>query len=548
MKWLSAFLLTASLTAADFQPPPRIGIISQRPITLQEVISMTLANDRDIDSSRILNQEASYNVVGARGAYDPKIGFNGHRARQVTPTSSIIGGGANGKLTNTELYADPQLSGLLPWTGLSYKLDFASARQNSDSTFLTLNPQFPTSLNLNITQPLWRGLRFDDNRHRVAIAKKNNELTNEQFRQRVIELVTMATRAYWELDYAVRQYESQADAVRLAMQQKESNARQVEQGVLAPIDVVAADTQVATFEQSFYLAQDALARAENSLKELILPNRSDLLWSAALLPATPIEPNYNPAPIEESLAAALKKRPEISEARIASDANSLDTRLYRDQTRPQLDFVGTFTSTGLSGHPVAVGPNPITGSFQPFIDRVNVLSVLNGLPPVDLSGLGSSSPPAALIGGYSQSLSNLVQGNFPTVSVGVQMSLPIRNRTANSNLSVSVLEGKRLQNQQEQVAMAVLSDVRSSQQALAAANARFAAASRARASAEEQYQSEQRQFRAGTSTLFLVLQRQTDMIAARSRELRAQADLGRAIADYERSTGETLEKRKIDLR
>jgi outer membrane protein TolC len=552
MRLVSGLLVTASLTAsllgADFEPAPRIGIISQRPIALQEVVAMVLANDLDIDSSRIMRQEAVYNVVGAQGVYDPRVGLNGHRSKQSTPISSLIGGGANGKLTSTDLSADPQLSGILPWTGLTYKFDFASARQTTNSTFVTLNPQYPSSANLSLTQPLWRGLRFDDARHRIAIAKKSKELTDEQFRQRVIDVVTVATRGYWDLDYAVRQYQSQIDAVRLALLQKESNERQVQQGVLAPIDVVAAVTQVSTFEQNVYLAQEALTRAENALKELILPNRTDLLWSAALIPTTPVEASYAASSMEDGLAAALKKRPEVSEARIASEANSIDTRLYRDQTKPQLDFVGTFTAAGLAGHPVPPGPSPFTAGFQPLIERLNVLSNSAGLPPLDLSGLSSSSPPANLVGGYSQSLTNLYQGTYPTVTLGVQMSFPIRNRTADGNLKVSVAEGRRLQNQQEIIALAVVSDVRSSLQSLAATESRFAASSRARASAEEQYQSEQRQFRAGTSTLFLVLQRQTDMITARSRELRAQADLGRAIADYERSTGETLEKRKIDLR
>jgi outer membrane protein TolC len=548
MKVLSGLLITCLMLGADFEPAPRIGIVSERPITLQEVVTMVLANDREIDSSRILTQEASYNIVGAQGVYDPRIGYNGHYANQKVATSSIIGGGPNGKLTNTELYADPQIAGLLPWTGLSYKFDFASARQTSNSTFLTLNPTYPSAVNLNLTQPLWRGLRFDDARHRIAIAKKNKDYTDEQFRQRVIEIITTATRTYWELDYAVRQYQSQIDAVKLALQQKESNQRQVAQGILAPIDVVAAETQVAIFEQNVYLAQEALTRAENALKELMLPNRADLLWSSALLPVTPVEANYAVGPLEESIIAALKKRPEVSQTRIASEENAIDTRLYKEQTKPQLDFVGTFTAAGLSGHTVPPGPNPITGAFEPIIDRVNALSMAAGLPPLDFSGFGTSAPPANLIGGYSQSLSNLAGANYPSVTVGVQMSFPIRNRTANANLQVSVAEGKRYQNQQEQVAMSVVSDVRSSQQALAAVVSRFGAASRARATAEEQYQSEQRQFRAGTSTLFLVLQRQTDMITARSRELRAQADMGEAIANFERSTGETLEKRKIDLR
>ncbi|HCC57476.1 MAG TPA: hypothetical protein DEQ47_09465, partial [Solibacterales bacterium] len=57
---------------------------------------------------------------------------------------------------------------------------------------------------------------------------------------------------------------------------------------------------------------------------------------------------------------------------------------------------------------------------------------------------------------------------------------------------------------------------------------------------EEQYQSEQRQFRAGTTSVFLVLQRQTDLIAARSRELRARADLNEAAPLRDRAIGATL--------
>jgi HAE1 family hydrophobic/amphiphilic exporter-1 len=539
-------LVAGALLGAEFEPMPRIGIISQREVSLGEVIAAVLANDKDIDSSRLMRDEAGFNISGANGVYDPKIGFTGHHLKQVTPVSSILGGSADGKLTFKEWNADPFVSGVVPWTGATYKLDFSSSRQSSDSTFLTLNPTYPAALNLNLTQPLWRGLRIDDNRHRIQVAKKNRGLSDEQFRQKVIDVITQAAGAYWNLDYAVKDYQAQVDAVRLAGQQKESNTRQMQQGVLAPIDVVAAETQVATFEQQFYQAQDTLTRAENTLKQLMAGGRTDLLWSTALVPVTKVDTEYRPGALEEEIAAALKKRPEVAQARISSEVNALDARMYKDQTRPQLDLVALVSSTGLAGKLVPPGPNPLTGTFQPLIERLDALSTIAGLPPLSLST--GTSVPALLVGGYGQSLSNLTSGVYPTVQVGVQMSFPIRNRAAIANLNIALAEGKRLKNQQELVELAVMADVRNSAQALAAAEARFRAASRARDSAEEQYQSEQRQFKAGTSTLFLVLQRQTDMIAARSRELRAQADVGLAIADVERATGSTLEKQRVELK
>jgi HAE1 family hydrophobic/amphiphilic exporter-1 len=546
MKFALAVLMTFALSGAEFEPAPRIGIVAQKQITLDEAIALALANDKDIDSSRLLREEAGYNVAGARGAFDPRIGLNGNNLKQVSPASSILSGSADGKLTTKQWTLDPFVSGYVAATGATYKLNFSSSRQLSDSTFLSLNPQYPTSLSLNLTQPLMRGLRYDDNRHRFQVAKKNQSLSDEQFRQKVIDVVTQTEAAYWDLDYAVRDYQAQLDAVRLAGQQKESNTRQMNQGVLAPIDVVAAETQVATFEQQFYQSQQTLTRAENALKQLMAGGRTDVLWSTGLTPVTKVDTEYAAGVLEEEIAAALKKRPEMAQARIASEVNELDAKLYKDQTKPQVDFVGQFSMSGLAGPLVSAGPNPISASFGPLINELNALAALAGQPPVSLSS--GSSAPGLLVGGYGKSLSNLGSGIYPTVQVGVQMSLPIRNRTANANLAVAAAEGKRLKNQQSAVEMAVVADVRNSAQGLAAAEARFRAASRARSSAEEQYASEQRQFKAGTSTLFLVLQRQTEMIAAVSRELRARSDVGKAIADLERATGEALEKRKVELK
>ncbi len=215
MRSLIALFIAAGLFAADFEPAPRIGIISQRDISLAEVITIALANDKDIDSSRLMRDEAAYNVVGARGVYDPKVGFAGHHLKQVSPASSVLSGSADGKLTFQEWNIDPFVSGSLS-TGATYKLDFSNSRQLSDSTFLTINPTYPSSLNLNVTQPLWRGLLYDDNRHRIGVAKKNKSLSDEQFRQKVIDVITQAAGAYWDLDYAVRDYQAQIDAVRLA--------------------------------------------------------------------------------------------------------------------------------------------------------------------------------------------------------------------------------------------------------------------------------------------------------------------------------------------
>ena len=528
---------------------PRVGILGQTKMSLSEVIERVLKNDRDIEISRILRNEAAFNISGAQGAFDPVAGIRAYDSKTTTPIASLIGGAPNGQLIQKELYGAPQLSGIIPWTGGSYTTTFTNSRQTSNSTFLTVNPQYPTALRLDFTQPLWRGLRFDDNRYRLQVARKDLRLSQEQLRQRTIDVVTQAIDAYWELVYASQAYDVQREAVRLAEQQFASNRRQAEAGILAPIDVVAAQTQVATFQQSLFQAQQALTQAENNLKSMILPNRGDLLWATALIPETQPETQVALPALNQAMDQALAGRPELSQSIVNLEINALDRRRSAENAKPRVDAFATVTTNGLAGIPLPPGPNPFTAGFAPIVGYLNQLGALSGLaplPPVNFGGGGGSVPPV-FVGSYGQSISNLISGGFPTAQVGVQVSFPLRNRTAEAQEAVSAAEGKRLQAVREQVEMAIETDVRNSMQAVTSAQARLQAATLASRTAEQQYESEERQLQAGTSTVFLVLQRQSDLISARSREVRARADVAESIANFDRATAHTLQTYNIRL-
>jgi HAE1 family hydrophobic/amphiphilic exporter-1 len=336
--------------------------------------------------------------------------------------------------------------------------------------------------------------------------------------------------------------------VRLAEQQDASNRRQVQQGLLAPIDVVATQTQVATFQQNVFTAQQALTAAENALKVLMLADRTDMMWSMALVPEPGQESGDGLLPLADALQTALAGRPELAESAVSIELNQYDTRLSREAARPQVDAYAALSLTGLAGNPLPPGPNPFTASTAALTTQVNALSALAGLPPLPPASIASSAIPPILLGGYGQSLSALGSANFTSAQVGVQFSLPLRNRTANAQAALSAAEGRRLKTQRQQIEIAIEQDVRNALQTASSARSRLDASVTARLYAEQQYTSEQRQFQAGTSTVFLVLQRQTDLIAARTREVRARADLGEATANFDRSTARTLETRSIELK
>lgn len=542
--------------APNFEAPVRplpsaerigVNVADQLPLSLQDAVTLALQNNNDIDSSRIDVQIAEFNLRGARGVYDPVIGTESYYERRTTPVASTIGGGANGSVTQSDFNNGFTASGFSPYAGGSYSVDFSASRLNTTNQNATLNPQFPSALVINYTQPLWRGRRFDNNRRTIEIAKKNLSLTDAQFRQRAIEVIAQVEQAYWDLAFSLRNLQVQIDAVKQARLQLESNQRLVSKGALAPIEIVAANTQITTFEQNVYTAQEAVTRAENNLKTLMLPDRAADIWSRALVPISPVEVEIPRIPLEQAVSEALVNRQEIAQLKTNDEINKINERYYRDQTKPQVDLFGTYTGSGLAGSPTVRTSTP-NSSTTALTNRVNELSAINNLPPLTITTTTNTSTVTPnLVGGYFQSLSNLATADYPTFRVGVRISLPVGNRTAKANLGRTLAEGTRIKNQQAQTEQVIEAETRNATQSLRSAEARLASAAASRSSAEQLYESEQRQFRAGTSTVFLVFQRQNELIAARARELQAQTDLNKSISEFQRATGTTLSANSVEI-
>lgn len=497
----------------------RVGVTPSdaQPLTLNEAIRLALENNNDIQASRIDVEKAEHNLTASRGAYDPLLFSESYFERTSTPVTSFIGGSNNGSLKLKDFTSKAGLSGLAPKFGGSYSVEMSSTRLSSNNLFNALDPIFSSRVTFNYTQPLVRGLLTDDSRRRIEIAKKNLTLTDVQFRQRATDVITQVEQAYWELVQSLKNLQVQNEAVKQTRAQVETNRRQVAQGVLAPIDVVEAEAQVKFYEQNVYAAQEDVTRAENALKTLMLRDRNAELWSRALLPVTPVSLDVPRISLPHAISMALANRYELAELRTNTEINEIDHRFYRDQTMPQVDLTMSYSSNGVAGT---------------LTENENPLPIGNSIP-------------AELQGGYGRSLSNLLGQDNPTVRVGVRISLPLKNRTAKAQLGQSLAEGRRLDTVRAQTEQLIEADVRNAMQRVRSVEARMSAAVAQREAAEQQYTSEQRKFQAGMSTVFLVLQRQTDLTAARGRELETQTDLNKAVADFQRATGNTFSYRNV---
>ncbi|HVG38024.1 MAG TPA: TolC family protein, partial [Pyrinomonadaceae bacterium] len=549
-------LPTVPPIAPDFRanpagPLPELGRVGvdlseQRALTIREAIELALVNNKDIEVARQNVRISEFDLRGARGAYDPRFSSLTYYERVETPASSFLSGGDDGAVRQADYTGTARLEGLTPKWGGGYRIDFSTIRLTTNNNFAALNPQYPTALTFNYTQPLWRGFSFDNNRRLIEISKRNLQLSDAQFRQRAVETITSVQRAYWDLVFALRNLQIQRDAVRDARTQLEHNRRLVEEGLLAPIDVVAADAQVSGFEQSVYSALEDVSRFENNLKNLIAENRQSPLWRVSIMPTDRVDVQPPTVALDKALETAFANRAEIQQSDVSRAINEIDQRYYREQTKPQVDLIGSYGSSGLAGTVFLSGVlNPFTSSTAILRDRVNQLSALAGLPPVPEPP--AQTLPGNLVGGIGQSFSNLFANRYNNYRVGVQISIPLRNRTAEAQLGRSLVEGQRITTQREQLEQSIQLDVRNALQSVRTAESRLRAAAAARSASEQQYASEQRRFEAGQSTLFLVLERQTSLTTARGNELRAQTDLNKATADLQRATGNALEVNRVSV-
>ncbi len=343
-------------------------------LALQDAITMALQNNLDIEQFRQGVQIAERNLFALRGVYDILSTSDVNYRSQTIPIASIFGGGGStGSLTQRTITYNFTTSQFVERTGGYWEADFNNNRVVTSSTAALLSTQFNPTLTLQVTQPLLRNFKIDQNRRTIRIAKKALDLSDSQFRQRVIEIINSAQRAYWDLVYAIRNEQIARESVELARTQLENNRKMVEAGTLAPIELRSTEAQLETAKGNVIVALQGITTAENALKVLLLKDSGDKIWSSAITP-TDQPQTTNPAfDLDEATRLALKNRPELDQIRLQTEQKNIDIVYYKSQTKPQIDFVGSYGDIGLAGTPSSVVSNT-TG--QPL--GANVLSRFKG--------------------------------------------------------------------------------------------------------------------------------------------------------------------------
>ena len=462
-------------------------------------------------------------------AFDPVITGQLGIDKSTSPSASFFSGTTPGSalLTDTGSANFAYNQGFA--TGANLQVGFNNNRIATNNFYTSLSPELTSNFRATFSQPLLQGFGWSLNTRNIRIAKNNREITDVAFRQQVISTVVQIQNIYWDLVNAYETVKVNEESVALANKTLSDNQKQVEIGTLAPIEVVRAQSQVSSSKQQLIVAQTNLQLQQLLMKNAISRNLTDpTLASVPVVPTdTMVIPPVEPVvPIDELVNDALSHRPELAQSRIDLTNRAINNKALKNGLLPQVNLFAYYGASSLGGvqnaaSTCAPGENPATTFCTP-------------------AGTFASL-------GYGNVFSNLFDSSGPDKGIGINIQIPIRNRTAQADQIRGQLEFQqaemRLQQQENQIRI----DVRNSQFTLQQDRAQVDSARSAVALARESLDAEQKKYALGASTNTLVLQAERDLTQAESQLVAANASYEKARVDLDRATGLTLSTLGIDV-
>jgi len=424
--------------------------------------------------------------------------------------------------TNTDAYDFTYNQGFVPGTALS--IAWNNSRSNTSNTLSSYTPQVNSSFKAVVTQQLLQGAGIWVNKRFIYQALNDRRITDSSFRQQILYTVNQVETIYWGLVQAYQDVQAKQHALEQSNQLLSDNRKQLEVGSMAPLDVVNAESSVAADQQSLISAQSALNYQQQVIKQAITRNLNDATLAAAPVIPTDrvsLEPiSEESQPVEALVQEAFQRRPELEQAVLTLRNDEITLKGARNALLPSLDVYG-FYGASIIGGPVNKNCN---------------------FAGISCTVTGNTAP-----GGYGGVLSDLVNSTAPDKGVGFNVTIPIRNREAQSKQERSLMEYRQAELRLEQLYTQIRMQVANAMFALANDRAQVRSAQAANDYAQQSLDAEQKKLHLGASTTANVLQQQRNMAVAQDNLIAANAAYAKDRAGLYQTLASTLQHYGINL-
>ncbi len=412
-------------------------------------------------------------------------------------------------------------------TGTSFSAAFNNTRGSSSSTATFFDPFVQSNFIFTASQQLLNGFGLLANEHYILIAKVNKNIADQSLVQQVITSITAVGNAYWELVFARGNVDVAREEIALAEKTYSDNKKQVDVGTLAPLEIVQAEAQLATAQQALIVAQTTVLQDQLTLLNLIAkdPN-APALRTAEIIPTDAADvapPEVEKIPLDDLIKEAVKKRPDVVQAELVITGDDVNVRATRSALLPILTLSGMYATEGLAGN-------------------TRLVTTCTPVPPAV-----TCVPPPQSFTGLATSLNEQFTGLYPEFNAQLSLTLPIRNRLAQSNNVIATLEKRSDQANYQQIVNNAAIDVHNAQITLEQARITLAAAVKTRDLDQQTLDAEQKKYQVGASTLFNIVSDQNTLAAAESAEVRARVNLVEGKVNFDRAMARTLEVYNITI-
>src|SRR5271166_2723427 len=411
--------------------------------------------------------------------------------------------------------------------GTNLSVGFNNQRQTiSDAPYNILSPALNSSFQFKLTQHLLQGFGFAPNTRFIQIAKNDREISDVAFRLQITSTVDQIENMYWDLVYAYENVRVQQEQLAFAQRTLSDNRKQVEIGTLAPIEVVRAQSTVASNQQTLTLALTNLELQQLLMKNALSRTLVDpVLADAEVIPTSTMELPAQEAvvPTQDLVNDALAHRPELAESRINLTNTEISNKAIRSALRPTVDLFAYYGGAGLGG-----SQNP---GYICLTDKTNQFCPQPPSPPYQ---------PISTVS-YGSTLNQLVNSTAPDKGAGIAINIPLRNRAAQSIQLRSEFEYRQAQLRIQQIENQIRIEVRNAQFGVQQNRASVASAQAAVDLARQSLDAEQKKYALGASTSTLVLQNQAGMTTAEVTLVSAKALYEKAEVELDRAVGLLLD-------
>jgi outer membrane protein len=503
----SGMTMSASGQAARPQaaqaPAPAPGL-QGTPLSIEEAVRMALENNLGIQIEKLNPQIQVLGVSRANAAYAPILFSNLNRNSSTAPPQDFNTSAGTTITTNSNFGTTGGVQQNLRRFGGQYSASFSGSRATSNNVNNFFNPNLGAGLNAQYTQPLLRNFKIDTLRAALVQSRNLADAADFQLQQRITQTSRNARVAYYNLIGAIAGLEVAQGSLDVARTSLKNNQTRVEVGTMAPIDITAAEAEVASNEELVIIQQAAIESAQDNLRATIMNPKQPDFWSARFVPTE--QPLVAPRAIDVDAAIknALANRTDLREFKKNMENTDINLKLAANQKLPTVDLTARYGLTGIAGT-----------LFD--LDRTT-------FPPTVLSQTQRS---------FTQALRDVFANDFKTWSFQVNVAYPIGTSQAEAAYAQAKLQKQQEQTQLTGLELTVTQAVREAARSVSTNLKRVEATKRARELAEKRLAADNKRFEVGLATTFELLQSQRDLARAKQSELRATIDYNQSLVDFE---------------